>query len=292
MSAINLNDGRSVSSAVSFPTLSTIQSGKPVSLAVVSAFNAVKDALAGVYHSKDIDRMRKVLGVTNQVLGIFYDLAADAGTMTAESAESFCYDTAGTLEYDQVADAVETMAFLCRLSTCAPKALIQRMYPCVEELREALETARCALRHYLDLSEFVSLSLVKPDKALSWCKSTAETLNAGRVREALQVFEALSRFFDGDTPQQTQARLSVCSPAITKADAVAALSGTVPSMTSNRALALIGDLQFVFECMHGRQEAGCETLLFSHELTESQLMQAVALCEAVADVINANAKEE
>lgn len=44
--------------------------------------------------------------------------------------------------------------------------------------------------------------------------------------------------------------------------------------------------------MKERQASLCQTLLFSHELSQKQFDQAIVLLDAVADLIVANAKEE
>lgn len=60
----------------------------------------------------------------------------------------------------------------------------------------------------------------------------------------------------------------------------------------SRILPLISDLRFTFSCMKERQASLCQTLLFSHELSQKQFDQAIVLLDAVADLIEANAKEE
>lgn len=42
--------------------------------------------------------------------------------------------------------------------------------------------------------------------------------------------------------------------------------------------------------MKERQASLCQTLLFSHELSQKQFDQAIVLLDAVADLIEANAK--
>lgn len=293
MSANTLN-GRNVSIA-RIPSLKSILGDKPVTTSDLYAFNGIKDALNGQCSSKDVVRVRSALDVAKQALGIFLDLAVESETMTAKSAERFMFDTAGALAFDQAVEAYGIVSFMGRFFACANFSLLLRIYPNVEETREALETARLALGHYLDLAEYVSMSLVSADKAFQWCLSTVKPLCAPRIREAVQVFEKLSQFFAGevrsvDSLRKETERTSRFAAPITKSEVLSALQQS--GHESDRILALISDLRFAVECMKGRHAARCETLLFRHELTESQLKQALLLLDAVADVINANAEEE
>ena len=85
---------------------------------------------------------------------------------------------------------------------------------------------------------------------------------------------------------------SLFSKPFTKAEAQAALREPVPEELRSRILPLIDDLRFVLTCAKERQAAMCQTLLFSHELSQKQFDQTIVLLDAVADLIDANAKEE
>lgn len=85
---------------------------------------------------------------------------------------------------------------------------------------------------------------------------------------------------------------SLFSKPFTKAEAQAALREPVPEELRSRILPLISDLRFTFFRMKERQASLCQTLLFSHELSQKQFDQAIVLLDAVADLIEANAKEE
>ena len=83
---------------------------------------------------------------------------------------------------------------------------------------------------------------------------------------------------------------SLFSKPFTKAEALAALREPVPEKLLSRILPLISDLRFTLSCMKERQASLCQTLLFSHELSQKQFDQAIVLLDAVADLIEANAK--
>lgn len=85
---------------------------------------------------------------------------------------------------------------------------------------------------------------------------------------------------------------SLFSKPFTKAEALAALREPVSEELRSRILPLVSDLRFTFSYMKERQASLSQTLLFNHELTQKQLTQAVVLLDAVAAVIDANAKEE
>mgnify|MGYP000245057938 CR=1 FL=1 len=301
MSAIHTLNGRNVSVA-RVPSLKSILGEKPVCPADAYAFNAVKDALAGNYQSKDVARVCAALIVAKKALGIFLDLANDAELLDAKSAERLCYETAGTLSFAHVTESAGIVAFLIRFFDCAELGVLVRF--CrgqnINQVREALATARGALGQYIDLSEAVSLSLMKQEKALRWCQSTAKALPNPLILEALPVIESFIDFFDkngeakavAESPARDETPSSLFAAPITKTEAVTALRESVPPITQKRALSLIRDLKFAVECMSNRHAARSETLLFRHELTEAQLQQAIALLEAVSDVISANAKEE
>ena len=85
---------------------------------------------------------------------------------------------------------------------------------------------------------------------------------------------------------------SLFSKPFTKAEAQAALREPVSEELRSRILPLVSDLRFTFSYMKERQASLSQTLLFNHELSQKQLTQAVVLLDAVAAVIDANAKEE
>lgn len=85
---------------------------------------------------------------------------------------------------------------------------------------------------------------------------------------------------------------SLFSKPFTKAEALAALREPVSEELRSRILPLVSDLRFTFSYMKERQASLSQTLLFNHELSQKQLTQAVVLLDAVAAVIDANAKEE
>lgn len=85
---------------------------------------------------------------------------------------------------------------------------------------------------------------------------------------------------------------SLFSKPFTKAEALAALREPVSEELRSRILPLVSDLRFTFSYMKERQASLSQTLLFNHELSQKQLTQAVVLLDAMAAVIDANAKEE
>lgn len=85
---------------------------------------------------------------------------------------------------------------------------------------------------------------------------------------------------------------SLSSKPFTKAEALAALREPVSEELRSRILPLVSDLRFTFSYMKERQASLSQTLLFNHELSQKQLTQAVVLLDAMAAVIDANAKEE
>ena len=85
---------------------------------------------------------------------------------------------------------------------------------------------------------------------------------------------------------------SLFSKPFTKAEALTALREPVSEDLQSRNMPLGSDLRFTFSCMKERQASLCQTLLFSHELSQKQFDLAIVLLDAVADLIDANAKEE
>lgn len=86
--------------------------------------------------------------------------------------------------------------------------------------------------------------------------------------------------------------ISLFSKPFTKEQAQSALREPVSEELCARILPLVSDLRFTFSYMKERQASLCQTLLFSHELSQKQFDQAIVLLDAVADLIEANAKEE
>ena len=85
---------------------------------------------------------------------------------------------------------------------------------------------------------------------------------------------------------------SLFSKPFTKAEALAALREPVSEELRSRILPLVSDLRFTFSYMKERQASLCQTLLFSHELSQKQFDQAIVFLDAVAYLIEANEKEE
>lgn len=86
--------------------------------------------------------------------------------------------------------------------------------------------------------------------------------------------------------------ISLFSEPFTKKQAQSALREPVSEELYARILSLVTDLRFTTERMKERQAALCPNLLFSHEISQKQLEQTIVLLDAVAAVINENAREE
>ena len=194
MSAINTLNGRNVSAA-RVPSLKSILGEKPVCPADAYAFNALKDALAGNYRSKDVVRVRHALDVARKVLSFVGELIEARDLGDYETAEDVCLATDGKISTAGYACGV--CRFFKRLFAVECQGLIESILNGKDQkiACSSLGLILWAFDAYEEIGDFKSTAILYGGSVRGWIDQICKGIDAEEVATAQQILESLSRFF-------------------------------------------------------------------------------------------------